>query len=342
MRICLIGDCTGNIDEGMKKVTLHLSKELSTNHQVLLVNPKRVFSRGFWKDIKNFRPQIIHYVPGPSIFSFAIVKALALYCRSAKTIMSAMHPGFYGFRGFSYGAYNAFSSICKNLVPLLKPNLILVQSHQSEEMFTKLGCSTQFLPNGVDIEKFIPVSETTKRELRKKYSLDEEKFVILHIGSIKKWRNVWLLKKLQKENNQVLIIGSTSTGRDKGLCQQLREEGCLVWTDYVENIEEVYALSDCYVFPTMEDKIGSIETPLSILEAMSCNLPVVSTRFGALPRVLEEGDGLIFANKEQDFHHAIERVKNDDLEIKTREKVLSYSWEHIAKRLEEIYEQLAS
>ena len=341
MRICIIGDGTGNIDEGMKKAALHLSQELSRNHQVLLVNPKRVFSKSFWRSIKNFNPQIVHYIPGPSIISFMIVKALAYYCRNIKTVMSAMHPGFYGYRGLFYGPYNAFSSISKNLIPLLKPNLILVQSPQSERMFTKLGCKTQFLPNGVDTEKFIPVSQANKKELRRKYSINEGKFVILHVGSIKRWRNVRLLKKLRYDNNQVLIVGSTSTGRDKGLCQELERDGCLVWTGYVKNIEEVYALSDCYVFPTMEEKIGSIEMPLSVLEAMSCNLPVIATRFGALPRTFDEGDGLIFANKEDNFHQGIGIIKGGHLAVKTRDKALAYSWEDVAKRLEEIYEQIS-
>lgn len=342
MRICIIGDCAGNIDEGMKKVALHLSQELPQNHQVLLVNPRRVLSKSFWKDIKGFEPQIVHYIPGPSIISFMIVKALATYCGNVKTVMSAMHPAFYGLRGFLYSPYNAFSSVSKNFIPLLKPNLILVQSPQSEKMFTKLGCKTRFLPNGVDTEKFIPVSHTTKKELRRRYSINEGKFVILHIGSIKRWRNVGLLKKLQYDNNQVLIIGSTSTGRDKGLCQELQEQGCLVWTEYVEHIDEAYALSDCYVFPTMDDKIGSIEMPLSVLEAMSCNLPVITTRFGALPRAFDEGDGLIFAQKEEDFHQGVEVIKGSHLAVKTRIKALPYSWENVASKLEKIYEQISS
>lgn len=339
MRICIIGDCAGNIDEGMKKTAFHLNRELSQNHQVLLVNPRRVLSKSFWKDIKGFNPQIVHYIPGPSIISFVIVKAVASYCKNSRTVMSAMHPAFYGLRGFSYSPYNAFSSIFKLLIPLFKPTLILVQSGQSEKMFTELGCSTRFMPSGVDTEKFIRVSHTTKKELRQKYDIDERKFVILHIGSIKKWRNVGLLKKLQKGNNQVLIIGSISTGRDNGLCQELQKEGCLVWTGYAENIEEVYALSDCYVFPTMADKIGSIEMPLSVLEAMSCNLPVISTRFGALANVFEECDGLIFAKNADDFCQGIERIKDGNIEIETRKQVLAYSWENVAKRLEEIYEQ---
>ena len=74
------------------------------------------------------------------------------------------------------------------------------------------------------------------------------------------------------------------------------------------NIEEVYALSDCYVFPTPPmNKINSIEIPLSVLEAMACNLSVITTKFGALPKVFEEGDGLIFVDDGEDGERAIRK-----------------------------------
>lgn len=336
MRVCVIGDCAGNIDEGMKKVAFYLSQKLSKNHKVLQISPKEVFSKKFWRSIKDFHPQIIHYIPGPSIISFTIMKAIKIYCKDAKTIISATHPGFYGIRGFSYGPSYALSSILKIFVPLLKPDLILTQSDDSEEMFKSRGCKTEFLPNGVATEKFAPVSTNIKENLREKYGIDKEKFILLHVGSIKRERNIQIFKKLQGQGNQVIIVGSTSTGMEDDLIQELRDHGCLIWTSYHQNIEEVYALSDCYVFPAMVG-MSSIDLPLSIMEAMSCNLSVVTTRFGAVNRVFEEGNGLIFTDKEEDFLQGIEKIKNGNMEIRTREKILPYAWENVVKKLEEIY-----
>ena len=137
LKICILGNTTGNIDEGMKKITFNIARELSKNHDILTLNPLEAFSLDFWKMIKNFSPQIIHYIPGPSIKSFIIMKIIKIYCKDARTIMSATHPGFYGIRGFSYGLSYALSSILKNFVPLLKPDLILTQSYDSEEMFKR-------------------------------------------------------------------------------------------------------------------------------------------------------------------------------------------------------------
>lgn len=333
MKICLLGEYNGNLDEGMRKVSFHFTEKLSKHHEILPLDLKDVFSKAFWKDIRDFNPQLIHYIFGPSLRSFVLLKIISFYCPGAKTVMSAMHP--------------YFSSLSKYLIPPLKPNLVLAQSYEMEGIFKKLGCKTEFLPCGVDTRRFSPDLAMTKDELREKHRINKEKFVILHIGSIKEGRNIQLLEKLQKKNNQVVIVGSTSTGINQKTYQQLKGAGCLIWINYFERIEEIYALSDCYIFPVVSKKdimgrhiADSIEMPLSVIEAMSCNLPVITTKFGALPRIFKEGDGLIFAETEEDFIYGLKEIKNGGVEVRTREKVLPCSWENVVERLENIYEEL--
>lgn len=330
MKICIIGEYSGNLEEGMRKTTFYLREELSKRHKVLALEIKKIFSRGFLGEIKEFNPQIIHYVHGPSVKSFIIVKAIAFYCGDTKTVMSATHPASFRFS--------------KAIIPFIKPDLVLTQSDERERMFIDLGCKTKFLPGGVDNEKFVPVSNDVKEELRDKYGIDNDKFVILHVGSIKKGRGIEIFKKIgiETEENQVIIIGNRSMGIEKYLYQSIKESGCNVWVKYFKNIEEIYALSDCYVFPTPPmNRINSIEIPLSVLEAMSCNLPIITTRFGALPRVFREGEGLFFAENEKEILDVLEKIKKG-VKVKTREMVLPYSWENIAKRLEEIYSKVTN
>lgn len=323
MRVCLIGRFAPYLDEGTRNVGIYLARELSHRHDVITKRPDDVFSRSFWNDMKAFNPQIVHYVAGPTIFSFMITKALSFYCKDAKTVMSAILP--------------LVPSYLKRIVPLLKPDLILTQSRQSEEMFASLGFRTVFLPNGVDIKRFAPADKKTKGALREKYGLDKSRFTVLHVGHIEKQRNLKILSEVQRAGNQVLIVGSPSS-RDysQHLCQELKEDGCIIWRTYLNNVEEIYKLSDCFVFPVKE-KRSCIEMPLSVLEAMSCNLPVISTKFGALPGVFEEGASPYFIAGEEEIMEKLEEIKQGRIEIKTRERVLSYSWAKVAAKLEEIY-----
>ena len=92
------------------------------------------------------------------------------------------------------------------------------------------------------------------------------------------------------------------------------------------------------VFPTTSRRY-CVEMPLSVLEAMSCNLPVITTRFGALPRAFEAGGGLIFAEGEEALAAGVERVKAG-LRPNTRDKVLPLDWASIVDRLEQAYSDL--
>ena len=320
MKICLIGHYeVQHQDEGVRNIAFCMAEELSKNHKVIKFDIKNLSLK-----IKNFNPEIIHFVVGPNtILTFAVAKAVSVF-NNARVVMSALQPSPFWLRG---------------LVPLMKPDLMLVQSYKYEKMFRDLGCETKFLPNGVDTDRFVPALEKRKEELRAKYKIDQDKFVILHVGPIKRRRNIEVFKELQKDDNQVIIIGRESQEREMNLYQTLERKGCRIWTNYLKNIEEVYALADCYVFPT-SDEYSCIEMPLSVLEAMACNLPVVTTKFRGLPRAFDEGDGLCFVERGEDVYKTIKGIKNRGVEMKTREKVLPYSWENIERILEEIYELL--
>jgi glycosyltransferase involved in cell wall biosynthesis len=75
------------------------------------------------------------------------------------------------------------------------------------------------------------------------------------------------------------------------------------------------------------------------MEAMSCNLPVVTTKFGALPRLFKEGDGFFFIENEYEILPILEILKKDNQHISTRKKALNYSWEMISKKIEVMYEK---
>lgn len=339
MRICLVADYS-TPDEARKVIAHNLYREFSKNHEVLKADIRSISSVGFWKRVRKFEPQVIHYIPGASPLSFAITKTMKILSTKPKTVMfSMLNPFHKPFHGFYY----FLSYLTKWTIPFTKTDLVITQSEDTEKVLKKLGCNVKFMVcSGVDTKRFHPVSDAKKFELREQYGVSTEKFVVLHVGSIRKWRNVEVLKEIQSDPNvQVVLVGRTSTKFEQDVAFKLERKGCKIINNYIPKIEEIYALSDCYVFPTT-DPVGSIDIPLSVLEAMATNLPVVSTRFGGLPTIFKEGDGLFFVEDEGDIYRTIEGIKNGKLEIKTREKVLLYSWDNIAKKLVDVYRELIS
>jgi len=275
-------------------------------------------------EIRNFNPAVVLYVPPSSatISSFMRTKTLKLYTRKAKVVMIALQPREYSF-------------LSRKLMPFLAPDLILVQSASVLKKLSTFGCCVKLVPSGVDLERFHPITKERRLELRSKYGVDADKFAILHVGHINRNRNIQILKELQRNSNQMLVVGSTSTEQDKDLIEELRTIGVKVITDYLKNIEEIYQLSDCYVFPVVSET-ASIEIPLSVLEAMACNLFVVTTRYGGLPTMFNsEGNGLFFVNKLEDLSYEIDKVKQLN-HCETRKMIEPYSWERVAKKILEL------
>ena len=82
----------------------------------------------------------------------------------------------------------------------------------------------------------------------------------------------------------------------------------------------------------------TINLPLTVLEAMSSNLPVVAMEYPTFANFNQEG--LYLAKDAHEIPSKIKELKNDldnGLEVRNRENVLDYSWKNIVQRLVNIY-----
>ena len=181
MRVCLVGDFDTSLDEGLRIVGRSLAVELRntgiSSTQVSIRHPL------FWSEIYRFRPDIIHYILSPSFAGLVTTRIASAINRKARTVVSAIHP----------------DPIDRRLIRFFGPDLVLVQSRESETLFSSAHLPTSFLPNGVDSVKFHPVDAHRKHELKEKYRIPPDKFVILHLASLKKERNPEAFQRLQEE-----------------------------------------------------------------------------------------------------------------------------------------------
>ncbi len=335
MRLCIVSpEPSVPFDEGIKNFVRSSTRVLEQENTVLALttndrrahpdwvrrfNRNRMFlNRSFLRMIEDFHPEAVLYVPSSSatILGFLRSRVLKSHSKGAKVVLIALQARRYSF-------------IARALIPLTKPDLVLTQSRDFREALSELGCSAELVPSGVDLARFRPADSSRKLELRNKHRLETDKFLILHVGHINRNRNVRPLAELQNSENQILLIGRESVPQDRLLIDQLHRARIRVLTDYVENIEELYQLSDCYVFP-VEARDAAIDIPLSVLEAMACNLPVVTTRYGGLPSIFQEGNGLFYLDHLAQLGRRIEAAKRVT-SVTTRRLVQPFSWERVAQ-----------
>ena len=193
-------------------------------------------------------------------------------------------------------------NVGRRMLPLVAPDYYLAQATSWEVAFRRAGSRVMPWPNFVDLERFAPIDSTAKGELRRKWGFSERP-VVLHVGHIKESRRLDSLITIGRSGQyEVVVVGSPSLSRRGRLWKRLERAGCRLVTAFIKDIQEVYQASDVYLFPVAPstrggrertwEAVGSMDFPLSVLEAMGCNLPVVTTRLEALDRFIPASPGL--------------------------------------------------
>lgn len=322
IKIAIICDTSGKDDEGMKKVSRNLANTINKRggFEVNTINTKECIKYFYNYDI-------LHFIGGPTIRTILAAFFCKIFKWNLKTILTFTNP--------------FLSNLSIQLLGLLKPSISLVSSYYWLNLLRKINVNVKmFNISGVDTQKFFKVSKDKKIELRLKWNIPLNKVVALHVGHLKKDRNISSLINLQKDPEvQVLVVGSTTTKRSDEEVQSLENAGSIVISDYIPSIEEIYQLSDCYIFPTIDQK-AAIQIPLSILEAISSGIPVVSTEFGGLKDVLENSFPIIKFIKEKELEELNIIMKNHLNSIEGNIfEINKLDWNYISNDLIKLYEK---
>lgn len=316
-------------DEGIKKTVYQLYQLLDQHYYLLVIcrkgpddthNIRAVTTNRFFvspkikADIKSFSPDLIIYFPFASSTFAGFLRnfIFARYHSQAANLMIVLQPK--PVKGWQ-----------RQMIKFIRPQKVLTPSPLLKNRLDALNINTSLFPLSTDLPFFKPLDQAGQKEiLRAKYNIDVDSFVITHVGHLNHGRNLTSLIPLQNNKTQVIIVGSSSTPEDAAgpanLKAELEEHGIIIHDGFIERINEIYQLSDLYIFP-VEDQNSSIGMPLSILEARACGIPVLSTDYGSVKIFLGDDFCGIFYCKPDDFAEMVEEIKESDIKDYTRTSV---------------------
>jgi L-malate glycosyltransferase len=145
--------------------------------------------------------------------------------------------------------------------------------------------------------------------------------------------------------SRLLMVGDgPERGKVEQHCRENRMCDAITFVGSLPLIEEVLVGADLFLLPSESESFG-----LAALEAMACEVPVITTRAGGLPEVVEEGrTGFLLPVGDVDgmAEAALRLLKDEDLRrafgaAGRRRAVEVFSQDAVVARYKAIYERVA-
>jgi N-acetyl-alpha-D-glucosaminyl L-malate synthase BshA len=140
----------------------------------------------------------------------------------------------------------------------------------------------EVIPNFIDLNRF---SKKAKDHFKKAIAPDGEKLIV-HTSNFRKVKRVQdvvhVFDRVRREvPSKLLLIGD---GPERSYIEQLTREVCtgedVRFLGKQDAIEEILSVCDLFIMPSESESFG-----LAALEAMACQVPVISTNTGGMPEL---------------------------------------------------------
>jgi N-acetyl-alpha-D-glucosaminyl L-malate synthase BshA len=198
----------------------------------------------------------------------------------------------------------------------------------------------QVVPNFIDFNRF---NKQPKDHFKKVIAPNNEK-ILVHTSNFRPVKRVHdvlaIYRKVAKViPSKLILIGDgpdrASVEEECRDCEYCKD---ITFLGKQEAVEEILSISDLFIMPSETESFG-----LAALEAMACEVPVISTNTGGIPEVNIDGETGYTSNVGDIDAMAVNAIKvlsEDNLsgfKMRSKEHALKYSLEAILPQYEKLY-----
>ncbi len=241
----------------------------------------------------------------------------------------------------------AYRSWYRKLLPCLARRarqVLTVSEHSRGAIIRVLGLGgdkVTCIPNGVNLSMFKPCSSES---IRRKYRLTKR--YVLFVGAIDPRKNLSRLMRAWEALSEFPELELVIAGCRTPVFGPVYFDHCIRgvrWLGYVPDADlpALYAGAEFFIMPSLSEGFG-----LTVLEAMACGTPVISSSAGALSDVTGEAAVHVDPQSVDQITQAMRTLLTDEtLRSKLRDEGLErarrYSWERSAEQVWEVLSRCA-
>jgi L-malate glycosyltransferase len=201
---------------------------------------------------------------------------------------------------FSINQSNAITSVSHSL------------KKQTEEFF-EITKDIKVIHNFVDNERF----QHSNKDHFKKMLAPNGEYILTHVSNFRKVKRVQdviqIFDRVRKQKNVKLVMVGDGPERPMAeqLCRDLGACNDIRFLGKQDKMEEILSISDVFILPSEYESFG-----LAALEAMACQVPVVSSNGGGLSEVNVHGQTGYLADVgdvDAMANYTLELLKDDEV-----------------------------
>jgi len=200
----------------------------------------------------------------------------------------------------------------------------------------------EVIPNFINLKRF---KKAKKEHFKKAIAPNGEK-ILIHVSNFRKVKRpedvIYIFQKVRdKIPSKLLLVGDGPERQNlEMLCRALNVCDDTRFLGKQEPVEELLAVSDLFLLPSEYESFG-----LAALEAMACQVPVVSSNTGGLPEIIIQGKTGFMSNVgdiEDMANHSIFILSDEERLNQFKQQAMAQAQKYDIEKILPLYEDYYS
>jgi glycosyltransferase involved in cell wall biosynthesis len=281
--IHIISTVNGQVNEGMRNVATYIAKAFEKDHEVRYSGLKSVGSI-----IRNSRAcDVTMIFARANKLVYWLSRIVAMFSKNVWIVCVQK-------------ADDDFTALVQKHP--LKANYLTIVEMDLDEIVLRSGYRKELFSVGIKADKFCPVDKDRQAELKAKYGFSPNRPLVIHVGHCSAGRGLEDFAAITDADRMVVASGMFENAET---AKTLEDAGVKIHKGYLEHVEEIYQMADVYLFPTHSTEFV-ISIPLSVMEALSCGVPVIGYKdFQNLAAIPAESGAVTLINNQDELNKAV-------------------------------------